>query len=479
MRCLSMVRPEALVLSVVVAACAAPRSGPQPPESPEVLTATDPVVAVQRGAREERTNWRLSAELDPDILAVQVPEGQKREVCFFSGENTLCRAVATGEQYDFVIRYDGTDYPTRIQGVPPAAVFDEAYREANRGEVTVVVPEVYEMVNVAIALTPWAQRENNWAVWKRGHYYEDLREHFARVERHPLVRWLDAELRDGYYARHKMNAIAFVFDSAGRIRRSPVYNRHNWPGPPANSLLPVLEQMQSFADASDFQDFYRDHRELYDEQEAFFREKIDVEGMLEWLSDNFPAVEFYDHVKVVFSPLVWASQSVTWYPYEGFSEIQPHMNFPYPVNIPGYENLDERSHLLQRSGTLFTELNHGFINPTAEGHRDEIARAMGDDRDYWVRPESSASTYGWPEQVFLEMMNHGLLSLYFVDRARPEDHEALVSSNARHQADGRGFLRAPEFHDFLVDLYRSRPDGTTVAELYPEIIAWFDARGEG
>ena len=38
----------------------------------------------------------------------------------------------------------------------------------------------------------------------------------------------------------------------------------------------------------------------------------------------------------------------------------------------------------------------------------------------------------------------------------------------------RGFLMFTEFDKFLVNLYRTRPAGTTIADLYPQIIAWFE-----
>jgi hypothetical protein len=38
----------------------------------------------------------------------------------------------------------------------------------------------------------------------------------------------------------------------------------------------------------------------------------------------------------------------------------------------------------------------------------------------------------------------------------------------------RGFPMFIEFDKFLVNLYRNRPPGKTIASLYPEIIAWFE-----
>jgi hypothetical protein len=432
------------------------------------------VVQVRRGSDGRLTTWRLTPELDPDILGVQVSPGEKREACFFSGDESLCYSVGLGETYDFVIRLEDQDYPTRILGEPPAAVFDDVYRETHRGKISFSVPEVYELVNAAIALTPFTRQENNYLVAKSTPYHEEVMRHFSGLEQHPFVLWLNSELERGRYSSHKMSGFAFVFDSAGLIRRSPVYNSTNFVGQ-ANTLLPVLDQMQSFSEASDFRDFYRAHQELYAEQESFMRDSLDVEGMLSWLRRNFPDVEFYDHVNVVFSPLVWGNQSVTWFRYTGFSEIQPHVNFPYDRRLSGDDRLTRESIQLRRGATLFTELNHGFINPTADLYPDRVAAAL-QDRESWVDLESSAASYGWPQGVFNEMMNWALVSLYYVDHAPADDRDFLISRNARRQAEGRGFIRSEEFHPFLVELYRNRPEGATVADLYPQIVDWFAAQ---
>jgi len=38
----------------------------------------------------------------------------------------------------------------------------------------------------------------------------------------------------------------------------------------------------------------------------------------------------------------------------------------------------------------------------------------------------------------------------------------------------RGFPMFAQFDKFLVNLYRTRPPGTTIADLYPQIITWFE-----
>jgi hypothetical protein len=38
----------------------------------------------------------------------------------------------------------------------------------------------------------------------------------------------------------------------------------------------------------------------------------------------------------------------------------------------------------------------------------------------------------------------------------------------------RGFTKFKAFNRFLVDIYTKRPKGKVVADLYPQIIKWFE-----
>jgi hypothetical protein len=47
---------------------------------------------------------------------------------------------------------------------------------------------------------------------------------------------------------------------------------------------------------------------------------------------------------------------------------------------------------------------------------------------------------------------------------------------SRIMVANRGFLKFPELERFVLDLYANRQPGQTLADLYPEIIAWFAAQ---
>ena len=57
--------------------------------------------------------------------------------------------------------------------------------------------------------------------------------------------------------------------------------------------------------------------------------------MKRWLDKHFPTSNHYDSYKIIFSPLVNSSQSSTWFESNGFKELQPHVNFPWPWKPTG------------------------------------------------------------------------------------------------------------------------------------------------
>jgi hypothetical protein len=456
-------------LFLLLAASAALAQNPAPR-----LKAQADTIDIRDGDQVRAAAWRLSAAANPDIYTVQLDQGERRRICFVSGPESLCREVGVGEGFDFIVEHQGVDYPTRIEGafVRPMAVFDAAYQSANRGRIRISVPEIYELVNVAIALTETA-RADRWLVVRDTPYYQALEAYFAPVRDHPFVRALDAELRrdPAYYFHLKMNGYAFDYDAGGRIVRNGVYDRTGFAGDPVNHLLPHLEQMRDFSAASRFRAFYAAHRPFYEGQIAYYRDEIDIADMLAWLGAQFPAIRLYDTTNIVFSPLVGGNQSVTSFESNGFRELQPHINFPYPLARDA--GLSPRAVALRRGAIVFTELNHGFINPAAESHAERIAVAMSD-RALWATPGRPSDGYGNAFSLFTEMMNWGLVSLYLNDRAPEADRDRMIA-NLDPYMEGRGFPQFPAFNAFLVDLYRRRPPGTTIADLYPTIVDWFAA----
>jgi hypothetical protein len=442
------------------------------------LRSTRPVVSIRVGATFAKDSWRLAPEVNPDVYEAELEGGVPAAVTFLSDVDSIRFQVEVGSRHDFVIQHGADLCRTRIVGVRavPAAVFDEAYQAAHRGRITVEVPEAYELVNVALAMTSSGIRDSN-LVYQRSDYYRAMRAWFDPHRGHSAVAAFDSMLRvsPNHYFDLKMNGYAFDFDSGGRLAPSRVYDRTGFTGQRRNPLRPFLDRLQSFADSSRFRSFYERNRPFYDSQVAFYRDSADVEGMRAWLDRNFPGRKGYDSYKIVFSPLVAYNQSATWLESNGFRELQAHVNYPYPGDWQRRTGvrLSEAAQRLARGHIVFTELNHGYINPEGDRYADRIARAISR-RDHWVDPARGPGYYGGTA-AFHEYMNWALVSLWITDRAPREDQGSLRGLIEDMMTKRRGFPRFEAFSAFLVDRYRRRGPGETIADLYPEIIEWFEA----
>ena len=447
-------------------------------ENLPVVKSNVSVISIQDGETLKKDSWTLSPETKPDVYEADLAGGRPRKVTFITDVDSISFTVEEGKSYDFIIRRGEDLCYTRIVGTRfvPAAVFDRKYREAHKGKILVEIPEVYELVNVAIAMTPTGIEDKN-LVYKNSEYYERMRRWFDRFSGHPLLASLDAALKQNpnSYFTLKMNGYAFEFDRAGRVVRSKVYDRTGFRNERSNSLKPYLAQLQSFADASDFRKFYRENSKTYQEQIAFYRDTANVSEMKRWLDKNFPASNDYDTYKIVFSPLVAYNQSTTWFESNGFKELQPHVNFPYQQDLARYfkgGELSAQAEVVYRGNIVFTEINHGYINPEADKYGGRVAKAISN-RDRWVDKAKGSGYYGGVA-AFNEYMNWGLVSLRIADYAPRAEQDLMIANIDRMMTDRRGFPQFEAFDKFLVNLYRTREPGRTLADLYPQIIEWFE-----
>ncbi len=455
-----------LLLLIVIGAAAQ--------EALPVIQATQGLVSVRVGKEVHHNAWGIAPEAKPDVYQASI-KGREALVAFLTDVDSIGFRVKPGESYRFYILLNGKDSAlTEIQGVKftEPARFSKKYIRTHTGKTLTEIPEVYELLNIAFALTPTYKKEQ-WAVSKGTDYYDDVLQYFDRYSNHPTVLLLDSLLARNLFFVLKMDGYAFDMDRRGRIVPGKVYDRVSWGQ--ENTLRPYIAALQAFADDSGFRAFFRAHQPYYDRQIAAYRDSIGTGQMVEWLNGHFPGTS-YNAFKIIWSPLVGGNQSANWFEDNGFKEAHAHVNFPY-AHYEWFRGDSPASTLLRRGNIVFTEINHSFINPEAEKpeHAALINRALADLRP-WAAEGSTAQYYGNPMACFNEYMNWGLVSLRYADAAPAGELEAMLRQNEEMMVNGRGFTRFAEFNRFLVDLYRQRPAGATIASLYPAIIAWFAAQ---
>ncbi|WP_229253886.1 DUF4932 domain-containing protein [Dyadobacter sp. NIV53] len=353
--------------------------------------------------------------------------------------------------------------------VRPAS-FSDKYKAENEGKTIIEIPEVYELVNIIIALTGYG---NTGAIYKNTGYYKSVMDHYTSYKKDAAVRAIDSLLNfePGFYYLHlKMDSYAYIF-SGNKIINAGVYDRIG--SGEKNELEFYLPLLEKFAERSGFQAFYKNNVNYYSGLKKDYTNNINIKGMKSWLGKQFPATK-YSALKVVFSPLVGWNQSAAFFNDNGFTEAQAHVNFPF---------VDEEDKKLtanvlkgQRMMITFTEINHAFLNPEAEKHSKAIAEAFKNLPE-WISVGKPSAGYNNALVCFEEYMNYGLVTLYYSEIFDEKTFAILNMRVEKNMAGLRGFQKFREFNQELLSLYKNRQPGQTVADLYPPIIDWASKQG--
>lgn len=347
---------------------------------------------------------------------------------------------------------------------PIGATFSPNYRQRFGGKVTYEIPEVYELANVAFALTDRGRTDHN-MVEHEGAYYARVMAHFGPYAGHPLIRRLSAAVQNNYnfYYGTRENAYALRFDEAGRIANGGVYSAL-WGGP--NDILNQTAEWEDFARKSAFRQFYAQNRKFYAADVAEVTRLLPVKKMQDWLEKAFPGIR-YDAMKVVFSPLISGSHSAQRFDTPEFRESLMFICDASRLDPKKYTEA-EREGLY--SGVVFTEIDHNYVNPTSDRHLKAIEAAFGN-RETWVK-KGDADHYGGAYAVFNEYITHAVHLLYIKELYPQNVYESVRKSRVGMNAGPRGFYRFEAFTDELLRLYESRQPGQTVADLYPVLLDW-------
>lgn len=345
--------------------------------------------------------------------------------------------------------------------------FDDDYIAANKGLVSIEVPEVKELILVVIALTNYSDNLS-YLTYKEGAYFADVAKHFGKYKNEVIVKRIDAAMAadEFFYVTLQEASYAFEFDQNNVLKR-----KVNFKGkflPATNALYSNIDELQAFADKTNFRAFYRAHQKYYDTQIKYFRDTANFPKMVDWCNTNFPDVR-HDAFRILFSPLVFGTQSTIGLEHNGFSEPHLHINFPY---LNGEIN---KSNDIRRSPFLFTELNHNYEN--IEARKSVNSKRIGTifkDKNKWQDPKNSNyNFYIDPITVFEEYMNWALVSLWYLDNSIDlTETERYINNLGPYMEERRGFSRFAGFNKEFVRLYKARNKGETVASLFPKILDW-------
>ena len=434
-------------------------------------------VSVRVGAEYYPFAWEATPtrENDPDITGAEV-EKEGSLFAFITDMDSIGFMLKQGDSRLFRIIVNEKDTVwARAEGRFPKANFDAAYKKANDGKTLVELPAAYELINIIMAMTPTGVRDSG-LVEHDIVYFNKVQNYFKAFKTHKTVAVMDSLLKANQYYDIKMDSYCYDFEK-GNLSKKAAYNRISWGK--ENTIMPFVPIFQDFAKQSKFARFYKTNQAFYQGLIRAYQDTLGVAMMLNWLKKNFPATR-YNCSKIIFSPLVNANQSATFFDNNGFKEQQAHVEFPFFWYDEKTSKYSKKAVDLTRGDIVFTELNHGYENPEFDKNEQNAATfsKIPFKMDVFTTKGTPASTYNNAMQCVQEYMNWALVSLRYVDFAPKEDLEALFTYRENFMVKRRGFTKFAAFNRFLIDIYTKRPEGKTVADLYPQIIKWFEGNNK-
>ncbi len=337
------------------------------------------------------------------------------------------------------------------------ANFSSSYVHNHKGRVKIEIPPVYELANIAFALAEKGKR-NSTMISNNSSYFSRLTDYFSPFSKHPLIIQLQEKANEnyGYYFNVRTNSYAYDIENRTVVKGNIYSNIRGG----SDYFNQNIELFRDFAQESDFYDFYENERAYYDSLTSTYRDKLAIGEMWEWLEKEFP--ESVDGYKIVLSPLTGSSHTTVDVQENGYKEILMFVNMP-DLSTASNETLGN----IMRG--LFTEIDHNYVNPVSDSYQEEINTAMG---DYQNWTQTGSTTYHSTFAAFNEYMTWAVFTLYAYDYFDQGDFEKINTLTVNSMVQGRKFHRFREFNSKLLDLYRTRENGLTVAQLYPDILDW-------
>ena len=361
----------------------------------------------------------------------------------------------------------------------PVPTISKSYENALKEEPQVEVPEVYEAMQIALSLTDTYQSDPN-LINKSTPYYQEMVSHFGRHKTHPLVLKLDRKLKKaGAYGQvntlTSLQSLNYELEDGKLLKKSRyripfVYNLAPYP---LFLLHSNRRLFNSFVQETGFEEFYSQHRSYYASLIAMSHELCDYAGMKQWLEREFPKVQ-NQALLVVFSPLTGGSHSQRDYLSKDGQKKQMVMFVSAPNFEEGvWKDLPDQEKSAYATRTVFTEIDHSYVNPTTDLYLEQIEAAM-QELGNW-KTEKVIGGYNSFPLTFNEYMTWGVYTLYAYDTYPADVFNRVIERQVEMMASKRGFIRFREFNEELLRLYKHRKEGERVADLYPQIIEWMKA----
>lgn len=321
--------------------------------------------------------------------------------------------------------------------------------------IKIEMKESYELSNIILALTQYG-RTDRWDVQKVTPYYDDVLKYFEPVKNHPLldsVNYSRAEWKK--FLGFRTDMYAFSFDQNGKLKRDY----------PFNSFGPIevdknIDLINDFVLKSNYRQFYKNHKDFYDKIISNYKEYYFVNKSIQFLdkvaekSNN----ESLKNYVIAISPLV------------GGQNCHRDVDRTTTVDFPNISkdlilgNLEnDYCTRIVENHTLFTEMDHGYINPISDKYEKLITSNFNLTK--WDKESGYQGI-----NSFNEYMTWAVYDL-FIKVNFPEVADS-IALQWQYQNASRGFIAQNLFAKKVSELYFKQKGNRSIENIYKPLLKW-------
>lgn len=319
-----------------------------------------------------------------------------------------------------------------------------------------LVPETYELSNIILALTQYG-KSDPWEVQKNTDYYKMVLAFFEPVKNHPLLdsvnysreKWED-------YLSFRTDAFAFSFSDDGKLKRNVDF----YAVPGHRPFDMHLDLINDFIAKSNFREFFTSNKEFYQRLIENYSQYYFVNEAMKFLDEQIGSQSnsaTSTKYLIVLSPLVYRMNC--------HREIDANTTADFPSATEEFINgvkTDDLNSRIEGSHLIFTEMDHGYINPISEKYKDLIAT------DFDLKKWDNNSGYTGVN-CFNEYMTWAVYDL-FVKKHFPERADSIITQ-WQYQNASRGFIAQNLFAKKVSQLY-SKNKNKDFESLYIPLLKW-------
>ncbi|MDR0681529.1 MAG: DUF4932 domain-containing protein [Dysgonamonadaceae bacterium] len=300
-------------------------------------------------------------------------------------------------------------------------------------------------------------KQIRYEVLKVTKYYQEILDYFEPVENHPLLdsvnysreRWED-------YLSFRTDAYAFSFDENNKVKRTiDFFSVEN------HALFDNnLDLINDFVEKSAFRQFYDQHKDFYNYIIRNYRDYYFVDKAFQFLDNCIGKSQNLKNdlrYVIVLSPLVNRMNC--------HRDIDESTVADFPSATPDFLNDINNGNLISRlngNHMLFTEMDHGYINPISDKYSQLISENF--ENKIW---DNNSGYEGI--NVFNEYMTWAIYDLFICENY-PEAGDSIILS-WQYQNASRGFYAQNIFSEKVAELYNKKGN-KNFESIYEPLLKW-------